>query len=87
MPIKLAPNVLLQEVADEMVILNPADGQYYGLNEVGARIVQLLQEGKDIPSLKRCLLNEFDVEPDRLERDIHALIEDLRRHALIQNTA
>ncbi len=81
---KLSADILLQEVANEMVILNLADGQYYGLNEIGARIVQLMSRGEDISSITQNLLGEFDVEQSVLERDIQDLIEKLQQHALIE---
>jgi hypothetical protein len=82
---KLSSDILLQEVANEMVILNLADGQYYGLNEVGARIIQLMSNGENISSITQTLLEEFDVEQAVLERDIQNLIEELQQHALIES--
>jgi len=84
---KLAPNVLLQKVADEMVLLNPADGQYYGVNEIGARIIELMSHGTDISSIARQLLEEYDVERTLLEQDIQDLIDKLQQHALIESVA
>ncbi len=82
---KLSNDILLQEVANEIVILNLADGQYYGLNEIGARIVQLMSRGEDITSITQNLLEEFDVEQTILERDIQDLIDELQQHALIES--
>jgi hypothetical protein len=84
---KLAPDVLLQGVADEMVILNLTDGQYYGLNEVGTRTIQLMSQGENISSIIRCLIEEYEVNPAVLEQDIHDLISELERHALIESVA
>ncbi len=82
---KLSSDILLQEVANELVILNLADGQYYGLNEIGARIIELMSSGEDINSITETLLEEFDVEQTVLERDIQTLIEELQEHALIES--
>lgn len=81
---KLSSDILLQEVANEIVILNLADGQYYGLNEIGARVIQLMSRGEDINSINETLLQEFDVEQAVLEKDIQNLIEELRQHALVE---
>lgn len=81
---KISSDILLQEVSDEMVMLNLADGQYYGLNEIGARIVQLMSQGEDMASITLTLLEEFDVERTVLERDVQKLIDDLQEHALIE---
>lgn len=82
---RLAQDVLVQKVANEMVILNPSDGQYYGLDEIGTQIVQRLLAGDDIQSIIRKLTEEYDVGQDQLERDIQALISKLERHALIED--
>ncbi len=84
---KLSNDILLQEVANEMVILNLADGQYYGLNEIGARIIQLMSRGEDITSITQNLLEEFDVEQTVLERDVQDLIDELQQHALIESAS
>lgn len=81
---KLSSDILLQEVANEIVILNLADGQYYGLNEIGARVIQLMSRGENIDSITETLLQEFDVEQAVLEKDIQTLIEELRQHALVE---
>ncbi len=83
---KLAPDILLQRVAEEMVILNPANGQYYGLNDSGARIIALLSDGQDLASIARQMLDEYDVELAPLERDIEALIGELARHGLVTHS-
>ncbi len=84
---KLVPNILLQRVADEMVILDPANGQYYGLNDSGARIIMLLSDGQDLASIARQMLEEYDVERAPLERDIQKLIGELTRHGLVTHSA
>jgi len=42
--VKLLPDVLSQEVDGETVLLNLNSENYFGLDEIGTRIWQLLQE-------------------------------------------
>ena len=40
-----APNIFARELGNEIVILNLQTGTYFGLNPVGARLWQLIEEG------------------------------------------
>src|SRR5262245_11503610 len=71
------------DLAGETAILDLKSGQYYGLNAVGARIWDLVQEPKSIADVMRVILAEYEVEAESCERDISALIEDLHAKGLI----
>jgi len=72
------------DLAGEAVILNLKDGTYYGLNSVGARIWHLIQEPKTVDEIRDAVLKEYDVEPDRCERDLMALLQELAAKELIE---
>jgi len=57
---------------------------YYGLDPVGARIWNLIQEPKRIKEIYEILLKEYNVEPGRCERDLLALLEKLVEEGLIE---
>jgi len=81
--ITLSPEALFQEVGGEIVILDLKSEQYFGLNEVGARIWQLLAAHGDLQQAFDAVAKEFDVTPDQLEADINILIEELNNSGLI----
>lgn len=74
------------ELADQVVILTLRTGMYYGLDPVGARIWHLIQEPRTVPELRDALLQEYDVEPERCERDLLILLEALAANGLIEVT-
>ncbi len=76
-------NQVSSDLAGEAVILNMEDGVYYGLDAVGARIWQLIQEPKSVKEVHGTLLEEFDVEPDRCMSDLLAVLQSLEDHHLI----
>lgn len=78
------PDQVSSDLQGEAVILSLRDGVYYGLNEVGARIWNLIQQPIAVRAICATLLEEFDVEPDRCERDVLALLGDLAAHNLIE---
>lgn len=72
------------DLADEAAILNLKDGVYYGLNPVGARIWKLVQEPKTVHEIRKTIATEYDVEPDRCERDVLSLLQELADRGLIE---
>ncbi len=81
--IRPAAQVIAKVVGDELVLLDLERGVYYGLNEAGARIWQLLAEGGSIAVVAARMAEEFDVAPEEVERDVLALVEELRERELV----
>jgi hypothetical protein len=69
---------------EESVILNLSDGTYYGLDEIGTRIWGLIQEPRGVSEIINLLLEEYNVERDRCEHDVLALLCDLGSKGLIE---
>jgi hypothetical protein len=64
------------ELAEEVVILNLRNGEYYGLNEVGAKIWTLIQEPRTLDSVREIIMREYpDVEPEQCTADILEIVE------------
>ncbi|MBN2547783.1 MAG: PqqD family protein [Anaerolineales bacterium] len=76
-------DVLFHELAGEAVLLNLVTGKYYGLDEVGTRMWMLLSEHKQIEPAYQALLDEYEVEPERLQSDLLKLADDLVAHGLL----
>jgi hypothetical protein len=79
-----ARDVLVSEFGDELVILNLEDGVYYGLDDVGARSWRLLQGSVTVPAIRNALVEEYEVDPDRAEHDIRALLEECASRGLVE---
>lgn len=79
----IPPQVMAREVGDETVILDLASGTYFGLDPVGARIWQLIGEGKALAEVCDALLDEYDVTREALERDVVELADKLLEQKLI----
>lgn len=72
------------DLSDEVVVLNLRDGVYYGMNAVGARIWNLVQEPKSVDEIHRSLLEEYEIDPLGCERQVEALLGELSAHGLIE---
>ena len=79
-----SPDVLVQTVVGESVLLDLRSQKYFGLNEVGTRAWQLLAETGDAGTVHAKLTQEFDVASAELERDLDALFERLLRAGLVE---
>jgi Coenzyme PQQ synthesis protein D (PqqD) len=75
------------DLAGEAAILGLRDGVYYGLDLVGARVWNLIQEPKTFAALRDALLGEFEVDPANLESDLRELLGQLSKHGLVVVTA
>jgi hypothetical protein len=71
-------------LGEESAILNLKNTVYYGLNPVGARVWNLLQQARSVGELRNALLDEYDVEAGRCESDLLELLGKMRAEGLIQ---
>lgn len=79
-----AADVLSQTVVGESVLLDLRSQKYFGLNEVGTRAWQLLQESSDVAAIQARLLAEYAVAPEQLERDLDDLLARLLQAGLVE---
>lgn len=70
-----APQMLSAPADREMVFLSIGAGKYYGLDDVGATIWNVLLESDSIALAIDRLLEEFEVDRETLERDVVELVE------------
>ena len=68
----------------ETAILSLANGTYYGLDPVGAQVWILLQEPRRVEEIRDAVLQEYEVEAERCQNDVLALLERLRAEGLIE---
>jgi len=80
---KLNPDVVFRDLDGEAVLLDLASGTYFGLNEVGTRIWQLVSDGRDEPAIVDIVASEYEADPATVARDVSRLLEELRDRRLI----
>lgn len=71
-------------LGDESAILNMKNSVYYGVNPVGATVWNLLKEAKTVGQIRDAILNEYEVDEVRCEKDLFALLEEMRSEGLIE---
>lgn len=66
-------------------IFNPATGDSFSSNTIGAEILQLMKDGKLSSEIKQLLLDKYDVEPNMLERDWDDWMSQLKDANLLES--
>ena len=81
--VTISPEVLFQEVSGETVLLDLSSENYFGLDETGTRIWELLNGGSSVGEVVDALLEEYDTDRKTLESDVAELLENLAEAGLI----
>ena len=74
------------DMAGETAILSVRSGIYYGLDTVGARIWELIEQPRTLQEIRDTLVKEYDVESVRCETDLLAILQQLQAEGLIETT-
>ena len=82
--ITVCPDVISQEVSGETVILDLNSENYFGLDEVGTRIWQLIEEKGNLQAIFDQLLTEYDVGEAQLLEDLEALLDQVADIGLME---
>lgn len=80
----VASNELVSANLDgEVVILGFQSGSYYGLDQVGVFVWDLLQQPQKVSDILDATIEEYDVELAQCQQDLLALLEELADKQLI----
>ena len=77
------PDVLFREIDNECVLLDLGSGTYFGLNEVGTRIWNLLREGLPEDEIVRTIAEEYESDDVTIRADVRRLLSELESRKLI----
>jgi hypothetical protein len=76
-------HVLVRFLDKESVLLNLETERYFGLDETGTRMWQLVTATPNIDAAYQELLSEFDVEPELLRSNLTDLLSRLVDNGLL----
>lgn len=79
-----ASDQVSSELAGDAVILSLRTGMYCGLDAVGARIWKLLGTPIRVADIRDAIVQQYDVEVDRCERDVLDFLQQLAARELIE---
>ena len=81
--VRVPDEVLISNLQEESVILNLNSERYFGLDNVGTRMLSVLSESRSIEAAYEQLLAEYDVDAQVLRQDLTSLIENLLEQGLV----
>jgi hypothetical protein len=81
--VSVGERVLYQAIGEELVLLNFADSQYYGLDAVGADVWRLLGEHRRPTTVVEKMAEIYDADPVQIRGDVEALISELLNVGLL----
>lgn len=68
---------------DSLVMMCLEKNAYYGLESVGKRIWEMLEEKTSTGKIIDELMSEFDVDKEQCEKDVLSLLSDLQKENII----
>ena len=81
--VRVNAGTLHRELQGEGVLLQLDTGEYFGLDEIGQRMWALMVEHGDLAVVETRLLDEFEVEPETLARDLDRFVDELVARRLV----
>jgi hypothetical protein len=82
--ISVHQEVVMEDMGDESILLHIENEQYYGLDDVGNRMWQVITEAESLGAAIDVLAAEYDVPPEQLKPDVQELIEKWVEHELVE---
>lgn len=78
-----APSVFSREFDGELVLLDLARGEYFGLDEIGALLWAAVVDGRDVSTVAEQVTREFAVDAATAAADLEALVDVLVERGLL----
>lgn len=83
--LRIPEQVVTRRVGDETVLLNLESGTYFGLDPVGSRFLDLLEEDGSLALIIAKMFQEFEVTEEQLEADLLRLAEEMLASGLLES--
>ena len=81
--LSIPPQVMSRLVGDETVLLDLSSGIYFGLDGVGKRIWESLNEGKSLGDAVAVIVTEYEVDDAQAQSDVVEFVSDLVERGLL----
>jgi hypothetical protein len=82
--VRIPERITFRRVREEMALLNLETGVYFGLDEIGARMWELLADHGRLQVVAERLEEEYAAAPEQLREDLLRLVQELIAKGLIE---
>ena len=76
--------IVASDIDGETVMMSIENGEYYGLDDIGSRIWELLEKPIKVSDLIDTLLERFDVDRETCERDVLKFLNELKEDKILR---
>ena len=77
-------DVRYRVIDSEAVVIRQDAGEVLGLNDIGARVLELVDGKASVEVLLEKMAGEFEIERARLERDVFEFLQELTEAGVIE---
>ena len=77
-------DAVFREINGETVLLTPENSTVHVLNEVGTKIWSLTEKPITVQSIVGAIIEEYDVSPEVLHKDVKRFISELISKGVLQ---
>jgi hypothetical protein len=77
-------DVVSERVGEDLVLVHLGTNEIFALNTTGARFWELMAQGESREQIESRLLDEYDVGPAELAREIDQLLSELTRQQMVR---
>ncbi|MEF8780590.1 MAG: PqqD family protein [Haloferacaceae archaeon] len=74
---------LATSLEDEVVVYNDETESYQGLTGIGPDVWESIQEPTEVREVQRRVVESYDVDPERGERDVLEFLQELAEYDLL----
>ena len=81
--VNVPASVMARRVGDEVIVLDLAGGEYFGLPDVGARMWECLLDGQSLQEVANIIASEYEVDQATADADVARIVAELRDRGLV----
>lgn len=81
--LRVSPSVYVRPFGEELVLLDFARGEYFGLDAIGGEVWRAVEAGQALGAVARTIAERYEVTDDVALRDVITLATHLRDEALV----
>ncbi len=85
--LKRREDVRYRIVGDEAVVIRQNAAEVLALNDVGARVLELIDAGTTMGGLVDTMFEEYDVTREDLARDLVGFVESIREAGIVEGVS
>lgn len=70
------------KISDNGFVFNPGTGDSFHLNPMGLELIRYLKDDRDFETIRQMILEKYDVDDLRFEKDYYEFCALLRHHQI-----